>query len=90
MIEMFWTLFFIAAKLEAERSYIAVLLFFYDSKRCIGFLKVFFLPEVLFVQTLFWPKSESEKNAIWTNFFWAREVFWSCAAFSEWLFDFEK
>ena len=33
---------FIAAKLLAERCFIAVLLVFYDSKRSIGFLKVFF------------------------------------------------
>ena len=32
---------------------IGLLLVFYDSKRSIGFLKVFFLPEVLFVQTMF-------------------------------------
>ena len=34
--------FFIAVKLLAERSYIAVLLIFYDSKRSIGFLVLSF------------------------------------------------
>ena len=52
---------FLIAALIYSAGYYSAPIFFYDSKRSIGFLKVFFfLPEVLFVQTMFWPKSESE------------------------------
>ena len=37
-----------------------MLFVFYDSKRSVSFLEVFFLPEVLFVQTAFRVESEIE------------------------------
>ena len=60
--------------------------FFTTWKGVLVFLRFFLLLEVLFVQMAVWPKSES-KIAVWTNFFWAREVFRPCAVISGWLFD---
>ena len=69
---------------------------FYDSKRSIGFPSVFLRLEEEYwfsygfsyrkyysFRRFFDLKAKVSKIAVWTNFFWAREVFWSCAAFSE-------
>ena len=54
------TMFLITALIFSAGYYIAPI--FLRLEEEYWFSSGFFLPEVLFVQTLFWPKSESEKN----------------------------
>ena len=52
---------FINSRTAIAGAIIGLLLVFTSRSWVLVFLR-FFLPELLFVQTLFWPKSESEKN----------------------------
>ena len=54
------------------------------------FLRFFFYRKYYSFRRCFDLNVKVSKIAVWTDFFWARQVFWSCAAFSECLLDFEK
>ena len=69
---------------------IGLLLVFTTRRGVLIFLRIFFYRKYYSFRRFFDLKAKVSKIAVWTNFFWAREVFWSCAAFSEWIFDFEK